>query len=237
MNKNEFSLRNLFLSLWHHLPVILIAVVIFGAATWAVTTFLITPTYTATAKMIAISNRDRTNDYYTISEHNAAVELVKTTAEVIKTDKILVPVSERLANEYGLNYSPMKLRSMISITSDNETEVFSIKVSGPYRNTLPILVNVIAQETEANLITITGAGTATILQESDSAGKTGPSVIRNTVLGALIGFVLAALFVILRDINDTTIWTEDDLTSRYDIPVLGLIPQLNLNEPSGKAKE
>jgi capsular polysaccharide biosynthesis protein len=58
-------------------------------------------------------------------------------------------------------------------------------------------------------------------------------VNRNTVTGVLIGILLASLFFVLRTLTNTTVWSEDDLTRQYDIPVLGTIPALANVEKQG----
>lgn len=237
MENNEVSIGQLFNSLRRHLILILAITVLFGAASFLFTRFMITPKYTSTAKMIAISNQARTNDIYTSAEHTAAVALVNTTAEIIKTESILNEASERLSKQ-GLNYSVESLKKMISISAENETEVFRLIVSGTRKNDVAMIANTIADVANERVSEITGAGGTKLLESAVTpTSQSSPNVMRNTVLGALVGFVLIALFVILRDLYDTTIWTEDDLTNHYKYPVLGLIPQLSDEEMGEKAKE
>lgn len=233
MENNEISLESIFHTLWRRLPLILAVMLLFGAASWAYSTFMITPKYTTSAIMIAISNTERTTGYYTSSEHNAAVALVNTTSEVIKTNAILDEVSEQLAAQ-GLNYSAEKLKSMITITSENETEVFRVKITGTRKEDLAIIANTVAAIAEERVGEIMQGGSTTILEEAGQVTKASPNEMRNAILGALVGAVLTSLILVLRDINDSTIWTEEDLTSHFDTPVLGLIPQLSTAENAAK---
>lgn len=236
MNKNEISLQGIFRTIFRGLPIILAAMLVFGAASWAFTRFMIKPRYASTAKMIAISNTEKTGEIYTTAEHNAAVALVNTTAEIIKTDMVLDIVHDELAKS-NLNYSSAKLKSMLTINSLNETEVFSVKVTGTKRQDLPLIVNTVCRVAAEQVGGIMKAGSTSVLEESSSASLVSPNITRNTILGVLAGMVLAMAFVIIRELYDTTIWTEDDLTENYDIPVLGLIPQLATNEAQTKTKE
>ena len=237
MENNEISLADLFLSLRRHIIIILVVTLLFGMGSFAITKFLITPKYTATAKLITISNAERTNDIYTSAEHNAAVALVNTTAEVIKTTSILDEASERLAAQ-GMNYSAASLKKMISISSENETEVFRLIVNGTKRSDVAMIANTIATVAEERIGEYIGAGKVILLEDAVSPTKpSSPNVSRNTILGALVGFLLTALFVILRDLFDTKIWTEEDLTSHFKYPVLGMIPQLVDDVPAAPEKE
>ena len=52
-----------------------------------------------------------------------------------------------------------------------------------------------------------------------------PSVIKNTVLGGLVGGVLTAAIIVVMALFDNVIHTEEDLTSEFpDISVIGVIP-------------
>ena len=51
-----------------------------------------------------------------------------------------------------------------------------------------------------------------------------PSYSRSAMLGAVVGAVLAVLYVTLRSLLDVRIKEEEDLTALFDLPVLGQIP-------------
>ncbi len=227
MENNEIDLIEVFHSLMRRLPLIAAVTILFGLLSWGYTHFFVTPMYTASSEMIAISNPERSQEIYTSAEHNAAVALVKTTGEVIKTNSILGEASERLSAQ-GLNYSVAQLKKMISVSSINETEVFKLIVTGEERSQVALIANTVSQVAEERIIQITEAGSVKILEDAATpVSQSSPHVFRNVVLGALIGFVLIALYVVLRDLFDTTIWTEEELTTQFKYPVLGLIPQLD----------
>ena len=48
--------------------------------------------------------------------------------------------------------------------------------------------------------------------------------MRNTLIGAAIGIILACLIAILLDLIDTTIKSDDDLAEIYKVPVFAEIP-------------
>ena len=51
--------------------------------------------------------------------------------------------------------------------------------------------------------------------------------VRFGLIGFLIGVVLVAVFVIIRYFLDDTVKTENDIESRYTIPILGVIPDIS----------
>lgn len=51
-----------------------------------------------------------------------------------------------------------------------------------------------------------------------------PKVMRNTAIGAMLGFILGIGIALIKELSDTRVKTSEDVTEAFDIPVLGLIP-------------
>lgn len=65
--------------------------------------------------------------------------------------------------------------------------------------------------------------------------KSAPSLKKYALTGALIGFVVAAVIIILMLLLDYQIHTEDYLISTYPkIPLLGVIPDFDMRRTYGK---
>ena len=63
---------------------------------------------------------------------------------------------------------------------------------------------------------------------------------RNTAIGLLCGFMLAIIYAVLKAMLDTTIRSSEDLTERYELPVLGTIPMIQsakFEEKQAKGRE
>ena len=54
-----------------------------------------------------------------------------------------------------------------------------------------------------------------------------PSYIRYAVIGFAIGALLVAAWVIVRYFMDDTVKNENDLESRFSLPILGIIPDVS----------
>ncbi|MGV0024293.1 GumC family protein [Phormidesmis priestleyi] len=60
--------------------------------------------------------------------------------------------------------------------------------------------------------------------------KTGPSWLRNLLLGTVAGLMLGVLAAFLRDAADDAVRTSDDLKKQVAFPLLGLVPEVPLAE-------
>jgi Mrp family chromosome partitioning ATPase len=70
------------------------------------------------------------------------------------------------------------------------------------------------------------AGETLFVDQADSANKTTPRPVRDSVLGGVIGLVIALLIVGARELFDTTVRSESDVEDALDAPVLATIESL-----------
>ena len=67
---------------------------------------------------------------------------------------------------------------------------------------------------------------AVLVERATGAAKTSPAPVRDTLLGALIGLMLALLLVGIREALDTNIRSEEDIEELLDTPVLATVQSL-----------
>ncbi len=67
---------------------------------------------------------------------------------------------------------------------------------------------------------------AVIVERATGAAKTSPAPVRDTLLGAIIGLMLALLLVGIREALDTKIRSEEDVEELLDTPVLATVQSL-----------
>jgi Mrp family chromosome partitioning ATPase len=81
-----------------------------------------------------------------------------------------------------------------------------------------------------NLLTkldgLSAPGDATVVAPASSSTKVSPAPLKDTLLGASLGLVIALLFVALREALDTTVRSERDIEEILAAPVLGTVRSL-----------
>lgn len=65
-----------------------------------------------------------------------------------------------------------------------------------------------------------------LVEEPELGLKTGPSIKRNLLLGAVVGLMLGGIVAFIREMIDDAVHTSDELKQQVDLPLLGIIPQL-----------
>lgn len=182
----------------------------------------ITPLYRASVTVyVNNAKSSQTIDYITGSNLTASQQLVSTYVNIIQSDTVLTKVVE----SGGLDYTPEQVRSIMSASQVGETELFTVSISHPDPQMAAHIANAVADVAPAEIAKIVeGSSTKIIDYAKVPQRRYTPSYSRNTMLGGLVGCVLAVGFVTLRYLLDVRIKDEEDLTQLFDLPVLGQIP-------------
>ena len=230
MNNNgeemEIDLLRLLTALWRKAWVIALATVIFGACCLVCTALFIKPKYKAEAMMYVNSSNISVGGAkvsISQSELTAAKTLVDTYIVIMNTRTTL----EDVITQSGVSYDYEQLQKMITASAVNGTEVFSIAVTSTKPKEAELLANTIARILPEKIASIVEGSSARIVDYAvEPAEKDSPSLTKNTLIGAVLGFVLACGGIVVLELLDEQIHDSDDLTQTYDIPVLAVIPDL-----------
>ena len=230
----EIDLLQLFRALLKKAWAILLATAIFAGLALAWTQFFITPLYKARALMY-VNNKaisiGETKVGISSGDLVASQSLVDTYSIILKTRSTL----EEIIEEENLDYTYEELVKMIEAAAVDSTEVFYIEVTSDDPAEAEQIANALARILPEKISSIVEGTSVRIVDSAvKPARKASPSRTKNTVLGGLIGFVLACGFVIVVQLMDDEIHNSDYLLQNYDIPVLAVIPDLTSTDKHGE---
>lgn len=219
-NINLSEILNIFVKRWW---IILISGLVTGLLTFAYSAYLIDPTYTSSGTLYVVNNPESQVHTYTASEYTLSVQLVNTYSEILKSSTFCQTISKRLNSRI----SASQVKSMLTMSGVGETEI--LRVNAVSKN--PELAREVVQEVLNNapeeIMRVVKAGSVEIIDNASMpTSPTAPNVRRNTVIGCLVGLILAALAIYILEMFDTTVKDEDELSEKYEVPVLGIIPDL-----------
>ena len=222
----EIDLLQLMRGLWRRAWAIVLATLIFGGIILAGTAFFIRPKYRAEALMYVNSSNisvGGTKVSISQSELTAAQTLVDTYIVIMNTRTTLEDVIEQT----GVSYDYEELKEMIAAEAVNGTEVFSIQVVSKSPAEAEKLANSIAQILPEKIASIVEGSSARIVDYAVvPAVKDSPSLLKNTAIGMILGFVLSCGVIVIMELLDDQIHDSGYLVQTYDIPVLAVIPDL-----------
>ena len=219
----EISLQEIIMILWRKAWLIALCLVVGGGIGFGVSRYLIDPTYSSRVSMYVNNNKDRSDTALNINDINASQKLVATYIQILKSDVVLNEVIEQM----GLEYTTDKLRGMISASAVNSTEILEVIVTSKDPEEAAAIANKLAEVAPPQIIRVVQAGDVQLIDEAViSLEPVAPNTKLNTLIGAMAGVVLAAGVILVLAMLDISVKSAEDLSKHYDLPVLGVIPDL-----------
>ncbi len=238
MMEEGYTIQDLIDIIFTHIKLIIIITLLAGLTAFVVSEFFIAPKYEANVKLFVNNTRANQGDTTSISDLNASERLVNTYMEIVKSNTVLAKVSKNAAKEYGLSYGPERLKGMVSTQAVKNTEIFYVKVLSKSPEHSQLLANQIAKDAPEEIMDFVEATSVKVI---DSAvlphAQSSPNVKLNAAIGFLLGLILSVLLVLLIDMLDVTIRSEEDLKSITELPILGVIPSINVFDTKTKLVE
>lgn len=228
VEKNEFEidLRRSFQALVKHIWIIIAAAVIGALLTLVGTVIFVTPEYQSSA-MFYVNNSSVGVSDATASissgDLSTSRNLVNSYIVILKTRESLNAVIE----DAGVDRSYAEVLQMISAEAVNKTEVFKVTVTSTDAQEAEKLANAVANTLPSRIADIIDGTSAKVVSNAVVATKaSSPSYSGNTLMGLMAGLVLAAAVVVLLDIFNITIRTEEDIARCCKYPVLAAVPDM-----------
>ncbi len=229
-----YSIRELIDIVLAHIRLILVITITAGLLAFVISQFFITPQYEASVKLFVNNSRVGQADTTSISDLNASERLVNTYMEIVKSNTVL----EKVAANDNLDYSLESLKRMVSTQAVQNTEIFYVKVISDNPHHAQLLANQIATDAPGEIMDFVEATSVKVIDRATLPKVPAtPNVKLNTAIGFLLGLVLSVLLVLLLDMLDVTIRSEEDIRKMTDLPILGNIPFIEPLDTNGKAKD
>lgn len=244
----EIDIKKILLFFWRWLWLLAICAFIGATAAFAYTRYMIVPKYTSSVSLYVNNNTLRdvssVNAIYSANDIAASKQLVDTYIVILRDDIVFDRVASTLLSEYSAEYlsyylpvtyasegpflSASSLRSLVSMGAVNETEVLQIRATTPVPELSARICMIIAESASDVLQRVVKAGSVEIISPAKlPVLPSSPSARRNTIFGFIGGGGVAALAVLIIAMLDNTVKNESDVKKRFDIVVLGEIPDFN----------
>lgn len=203
--------------------IIILLAILLAALAFIFSSFVATPKYIGSTTMIVSSNQDNegNQDDINYSQIQANKALVSTYSEIVKSRGIADKVIENL--DLDMDYEEFARR--VSIEPVNDTQIISVKVV----DTIPERAMDIANETSMifkdSITEIMKVDNVQILDKANLPEEpSSPKVVRNTIIGVVLGFLIGIVVSLFKEISDTALKSVEDVKKDFDIPVLGAVP-------------
>ena len=228
--EEEIDLVWLFYALFRKIWLIVAVAVLFACGTAGYTFFRVAPTYTSTSTMLVLTKETTLTS---LADIQIGSQLTKDYSLLIKSR----PVLEEVINNLGLKTHYKNLKGTISIDNPEDTRLLYISVTMNDAKMAKTVVDELSAVSATFIADKMEVAPPKVIEEGEISGtKTGPNVAKNAMIGFLAGAVLVCIIVIVLELLNDAIQTEDDVEKYLGIPTLAVVPNKGVDQKKEKTK-
>ena len=223
----ELDLKELFQIFWNKKVQILLIILIFIVIGIIYTVGFVTPMYSSSTTLVLAGTESSSStnttgaDSITTSDITINSKLVATYSELVKSKNVLRQVISNL----GINVNEANLRQNVSVSSVKDTELIEITVSNENAGYSAKIANEIAKVFTEKVGEIYNINNVHVVDEAEvSSTPSNVNHAKDIVIFAFIGAVIAIMYVLIANMLDTTVKTQQDIEKLTKCPVLASIP-------------
>ncbi|MCJ1655228.1 Wzz/FepE/Etk N-terminal domain-containing protein [Staphylococcus sp. NRL 16/872] len=208
-----------------NIVLIILCVVIFGAFSFVVSQFIITPKYQATANVII--NQKRANDdnlYKNPNEIQTNIQLIKTYSEIISSEEIKNKALEKInTNDENSLYKGL------TVDTVENSQIIKINVLSEHPKEAVAYANEVAKTSKEEIERVMGVDNLSILSKATNdqvKSPTTPNISLNVVFGIVFGLVISFLIMFTKYLLNNKIKSEKEVEDYLQLPTIGKISDL-----------
>lgn len=247
MPKKQISIQKILGILLHRLPMIILSGILMALIFFVYSSLAIKPVYSASS-MIYIQNygkQEKSDDADATKATDPSVPSAASDSSRQSNNE----AAQKIFNSDISGSSALAANCVILFQNSNDITQYydGCDVTMEVMNSsyyITITANGTDPQKCANVANIVADKCGDVFKDHFAYGRAGlireaynpvtpvsPNKTKNTIIGGLVGIVLACGLAVLLELIDTTIKSDDDLSSMYKIPVFAEIPDF---ENSGR---
>lgn len=204
------------------LIITLCTTVISGIVSW----FVLTPQYEAGTKVF-IGKEKGANEDYSQSDIIMYQRLMKTYTEAIKTKALVNKALEEVDTELTAE----AVLQGLTVTSVPDTQILEIKFKGTDPVEARDLVLAITEKFIVRAKELVANGNVKVVEKVITPeGPVSPNKTMNVAVAFLLGLMVSVGLCFLLEFMDNTFKNKENLEQHLDIPVLGVIPFMEVDK-------
>lgn len=189
-----------------------------------ITFFLITPQYSASTELLV--NRKQSGDANVQwNQVQTDVQMINTYKDLITKPVIMDSVAKKINNGSNQKLSDTDIAEMISVSNNQNSQVFSVTAKADNAYTAADIANTTAQTFQNKAPKImSGTDNVSIISEAKpDLTPVSPKKKLNVLIGLLLGILLGVGIAFLRELTDKTVKDESFLTDELGLTSLGVV--------------
>lgn len=214
----EIDLLEILHVLRQKILVILLAAVVGAGLLGAYSFFVAKPVYQSTAKIYILSQSTSLTSF-------ADIQISSSLALDYEQMVTSRPVINQVKRNLGLDYEYEEMVDMVSVNNPPDTRILEVSCESNDRKEAAKISNELTMVSKRQIADIMDTDEPTVFERAIvEKDPIKPEKSKNIAIGFLLGAILAMAVVIIRNILNDSIKTEDDIKRSLNINVLAAIP-------------
>lgn len=231
--EETISLKDLFQVLRKRLAMI-VGITFAAALISAVISFyFITPIYQSSTQIL-VNQKKADNSIVQYTELQTNVQLINTYSVIIKSPAILDQVKKQL----NLDMSVQELTNKINVVSEKDSQVFSVTAQDAKPELARDIANTTAavfKEEVAKIMSVDNVSVLSTAEVAKGQSPIKPRPMLNIVIAVVVGLMASVGLAFLLEYLDNTIKREQDIEIILELPVLGVVTQMEEKKTAAAA--
>ena len=217
-NEIEIDLRELLLELLAYWKLILLSIILVGSIAFGVSKFMMVPKYESTAELYVLT---KSTSITSLADIQTGTSLTNDYIVVVKGRPVLEQVIENL----GLRETYKSLSDKVTLNNPSNSRILEITVTDENPMMAKNIADEIANISSAFIAQKMDQEPPTIIQTGYADGSpVRPNILKNTVLGGMLGAMLSMALVVITYLFNDTITGPEDIEKKLGMNMLGTLP-------------
>ncbi|MFJ5759279.1 YveK family protein [Neobacillus sp. NPDC093182] len=223
--EETISLKELLATLKKRLVMIILITMTAGLASGVISYFFITPIYQATSQIL-VNQAKNEQGLYNYNEVQTNLQLINTYNVIIKG----APILDKVIAQLDLDMTAEQLKGNITVSSETDSQVVNVSVQNPDPNIAADIANKtveVFQKEIVNLMSVDNVKIFAPATVAENQAPIKPQPVMNVAIAIVVGLMAAVGLAFLLEYFDNTIKNEQDIEKILELPILGVIAQID----------
>ncbi|MGL4452994.1 MAG: YveK family protein [Sarcina sp.] len=229
MNEEVIRIEDIIYALKKRWIMILSVTVAFTLAAAAISFFVIKPKYEAKVKVFIGKEESKgTNSNYDNNDIAMYQKLMKTYAQVIQTKDSVGQALKNIQQSDSQN-NVNRVLGGLTVSPSADTQIMEVKYTTTDKSEiLPVLNSITNVFIDSSEELIPNGNVQIIEKAQAPESPVSPNKVLNTIIGFMLGMMIAVGIAFLLEYMDNTVRSKDELERLLDLPVIGTIPEMDI---------
>ncbi|AWZ42004.1 chain-length determining protein [Latilactobacillus sakei] len=222
--EQTINIEQIFGILRKYRRLIILSTVIFTLLAGILTFFVITPQYSASTEVL-VNRKQSTDANAQYNQVQTDVQMINTYKDLITKPVIMDSVTKKINDGKTNKLSNDEIADMLSITNNQNSQVFSVTAKADNAYTAADIANMTATTFQKKVPKImSGTDNVSIISEAKpNLVPVSPKNGLNLLIGFILGLIIGITIAFIRELMDKTIKDESFLTEELGLTSLGVI--------------